>query len=222
MKIGSGLHALGLTEKNDENLSFLGIYAKTSEEWMITDIAAMSQNITIVPIYEVQQPDTIRFIVNQTQMKAVVCSVMQLEKLMSIKADGSLPSVRIIIVFPEVTEEIKARGVSIGVDVYSLQEVANLSQEIVESPPKQSDVYTICYTSGTTGRSKGAVITHSNVIATIAGISASGFLFNSNDSHLSYLPLAHMLERLITQMIIFYGANIGFYSGDVNNIKDDL
>lgn len=182
----------------------------------------MSQNITTVPIYDVQQAETIMYILNQTKMKAIACSAKQFQKLINLKSQGNLPHLNIVILFSNVNEDLKADAIGKGLSIYTLEEVANLCQDPVEHPPRPSSIYTICYTSGTTGMSKGAMISHSNLIATIAGAYAAGFEFKSDDSHLSYLPLAHMLERMVSQMIICFGGSMGFYSGDVNSIRDDL
>lgn len=71
---------------------------------------------------------------------------------------------------------------------------------------------TIVYTSGTTGQPKGAVLTHTNVISNAAAMSES---FRVDDVHISYLPLAHIYERLALYGCLHAGAAVGFYRGDV-------
>ena len=82
------------------------------------------------------------------------------------------------------------------------------------NPPNSEDIATICYTSGTTGLPKGVMLTHGNLIADAAGCMASGIIeLFADDVHLSYLPLAHMFERLISLLIISAGARVGFFRG---------
>jgi long-chain acyl-CoA synthetase len=84
------------------------------------------------------------------------------------------------------------------------------------------DCYTFSYTSGTTGDPKGAMLSHENLMSVIAGAQSSSLNLKANDVHLSYLPLPHILERLVVCALIYYGAAIGFYSGDVLKMKEDL
>ena len=66
--------------------------------------------------------------------------------------------------------------------------------------PAPGDVATVCYTSGTTGTPKGAVLTHANLVAGAAGVMKTfeGVLaITHEDVHVSYLPLAHMFERIV-------------------------
>ncbi|VAI29830.1 unnamed protein product [Triticum turgidum subsp. durum] len=88
-------------------------------------------------------------------------------------------------------------------------------------PPKPEDVATICYTSGTTGTPKGAVLSHENLIANVAG-SSLGVKFYPSDVYISYLPLAHIYERANQIALLHYGVAIGFYQGDNLKLMDDL
>ena len=67
----------------------------------------------------------------------------------------------------------------------------------------------------------GAVLSHSNLISNATG--CAPFLdFRPGDVHISYLPLAHIYERVNTLSCTHFGAGIGFYSGDVTNLLDDI
>lgn len=67
----------------------------------------------------------------------------------------------------------------------------------LKQPPKPTDLCTVCYTSGTTGLPKGVMLTHGNVVAAVSAIlvQLSQYRPNVGDVMISYLPLAHMLER---------------------------
>ena len=87
---------------------------------------------------------------------------------------------------------------------------------VVNTPPRAEDVCTICYTSGTTGVPKGALITHRNLASAVSGCLYTGICGRATDVYLSYLPLAHVLERIMNLAILMAGGRIGFYqvSGD--------
>ena len=88
-------------------------------------------------------------------------------------------------------------------------------------PPSPQSPATICYTSGTTGTPKGVVLTHANMIANSAGTSRAVRL-RSDDVAISYLPLAHIYERVNAITMIHFGSAIGFYKGDVLELLDDI
>lgn len=103
------------------------------------------------------------------------------------------------------------------------------------SVPEPHDVYTISYTSGTTGTPKGVVIPHSVVAAFVAGGIYNEQEYGKYDPKLrwlrtaeedqevwlSYLPLAHVMERAMTEILFYAGARIGFYAGDTQRILED-
>ena len=80
-------------------------------------------------------------------------------------------------------------------------------------PAKPDDLALICYTSGTTGDPKGVMLTHKNIVALVSGAVVSGITVYSSDVYISYLPLAHMYEKIITEVLLSHGSAIGFYSG---------
>ena len=105
-----------------------------------------------------------------------------------------------------------------------MSEVEKLGHEhrVECAPPKPEDVCTICYTSGTTGLPKGAMITNRNFIAALMGTIQQELRPEAWDRYLSYLPLAHVLERLLHLPLLQEGGRIGFYQGSTLTILDDM
>ena len=224
LTIGYGLAYLKLTEPTEEGQAFLGIYSKNREEWLITDLACISQSIVTVPIYDVQQLQSMEFIISETRMRGIVCSNKLLRNLLHLRKNGSVDSIRTIIQFEKVTDDDRTRASCLGLNLFSLKEVSEMVPigRGSENPPYPDSWFTICYTSGTTGRSKGAVITHRNIISTIAGVFYTSLRLAHEDVYLSYLPLAHMMERAVCHLIISVGGSMGFYRGDTSKLTDDL
>lgn len=82
------------------------------------------------------------------------------------------------------------------------------------NPPAVEDLYTIMYTSGSTGNPKGVLLTHGNMVAELAGTFHAGLEFTSDEVHMSYLPLAHSFERVIAACVTGAGGAIGFFQVD--------
>lgn len=89
------------------------------------------------------------------------------------------------------------------------------------SPPNPKDVATFCYTSGTTGDPKGALPTDENFISAMAGMQ-SVFKPEAFDRHFSYLPLAHIFERVVLSQVLIAGASIAFFRGNPLFLIEDM
>lgn len=214
-----GLFFVSLGIQNNTNI---GIYSKNREEWIITDIACITQGIVSVPLYEMLQENDLQAIVEETELELIACSQSLLKRLFMFKKNTRLASLKYLLVFDDVSEENIQEAGELGLQLYEYKKVV---QEKFDGEPKplgREGVFTICYTSGTTGRRKGAVISNNNIVSAIAGVVNQKVSIDSNDSHLSYLPLAHMMERIFVYLMAEAGGSIGFYSGDTSKIKEDL
>lgn len=88
-------------------------------------------------------------------------------------------------------------------------------------PPREDALATICYTSGTTGDPKGVMLTHLNLISNAAAY-ANDLNLGRDDVHISYLPLAHIYERVTMLVCLFAGSRAGFFRGDMLCLLDDI
>lgn len=129
-------------------------------------------------------------------------------------------------VIKETRQTTTQRAKNRGVELLKFEDVERLGAQKnhQEMPPKVNDLCTICYTSGTTGNPKGVMLTHQNVIAAISAVllQLGEYRPSYKDTMISFLPLAHMLERCCENGMYMVGGSVGFYSGDIKRLTEDM
>uniref|UniRef100_A0A6Q2XR94 Long-chain-fatty-acid--CoA ligase n=1 Tax=Esox lucius TaxID=8010 RepID=A0A6Q2XR94_ESOLU len=228
--LGSGLIHRGLKPKPD---TFIGIFAQNRPEWIISEQACYTYSMVVVPLYDTLGPESLTFIIKRADISTVLCDKQnKAEILLENCEKGETPGLKTIILMDAFDTELIARGKKCNVDILSLQEVEVLGAQqpkiyfiIPLQPPKPEDLSIICFTSGTTGDPKGAMLTHENVVADAAGVIKtfeSSVVPNIQDVSISFLPLAHMFERVVQVMIYGAGGKVGFFQGDIKLLPDDM
>ncbi len=222
----SGLKKLGLGRG-----SKVGIYAGNRAEWLITDLACMMLSIVSVPLYDSLGTDAVRYIINHAALPVVVCGNDKTNSLLAMTSvTGDCASLKILVeigptVHHEVSASVREYSQRVGMEVFAFGEVEKegATARVHPDPPAPSDLFTIMYTSGTTGVPKGVMVTHKSFIASLTGILRQGVIVPTHeDVHLSYLPLAHVFERGIVHILLLQGAQIAFAWGDFAKLPDDL
>ncbi|KAI9149871.1 medium-chain fatty acid-CoA ligase faa2 [Blastocladiella emersonii ATCC 22665] len=206
----------------------VGIYSINCPEWMISALALFRQSMVSVPLYDTLGDEAIVHIISQTEIELAFVSVAKLNNLFKVRAQ--IPTLRTIVTFGEVGEEVVNKATSLGIELISLYEMEHLGAKAPapENPPEPSTISTICYTSGTTGpHPKGAVLTHHMSVSTnnavTTAMNAGKFpTFANGGVHFSYLPLAHVFENTVQVFAIQHGGCVGFYQGDTLKILEDI
>ncbi|KAI8009749.1 Long chain acyl-CoA synthetase 7, peroxisomal [Camellia lanceoleosa] len=214
--IGSGLVYHGIPKA-----TCVGLYFINRPEWLIVDHACSAYSYISVPLYDTLGPDAVKFIINHAVVQAIFCLPETLNVLLSFLSE--IPSVHLIVVVGGIDEQMPSLPSSTGVEVISYSKLLSEGTSSPQPfcPPKPDDVATICYTSGTTGTPKGAVLSHENLITNVAGASLS-VKFCPSDIYISYLPLAHIYERANQVTMAHFGVAVGFYQGDNLKLMDDM
>eukprot|EP01125_Pyxidicula_operculata_P000757 TRINITY_DN1068_c5_g1_i1.p1 TRINITY_DN1068_c5_g1~~TRINITY_DN1068_c5_g1_i1.p1 ORF type:complete len:656 (-),score=167.42 TRINITY_DN1068_c5_g1_i1:1428-3395(-) len=217
--LASALVGYGLTPHADK----LGIFSKNRPEWLITEQACNFQSIILVPLFESLGPSAVAHIVEQSELSTVICSEDKVKLFLS-SDQPSFSRIKTIIQFGSIDDSNFELARDKNVKLVSFENAEKQGEQNPKppQPPSADEVSTICYTSGTTGVPKGVMLKHSNFIAQLAGAFKSGLEVYTTDVHLSYLPLSHVLERLLCHGLIFRGASIGFYRSDVTGLLDDM
>lgn len=227
INLGKGFRELGLAR--GENV---GICAINRTEWVTANLANGSQGLRTVALYDTLGENTIEYIVNHAEIKLAVVSKQKLKQVINVLS--KCPTLKTIVQMDydarygnevDKVDEADAKQAEqhgaklVGfTDVLKLGEKSSLSVEEATS----DDLAYIMYTSGTTGVPKGALLTHGNISAAVAGAVAIGVDLDEKDRFLSYLPLAHIFETVIQARCYYGGTAIGFYQGDVRKLTDDI
>ncbi|MEW5309499.1 MAG: hypothetical protein WDW38_001385 [Sanguina aurantia] len=211
--IAAGYARLGIVAMDK-----VGIIGANCREWMIAMQACNRQSLCCVPLYETLGDNAVEFVLSHSEARMVVAAAAKLPVLRA-----ALPKVS-----STLTLGVVYWGGRLQLPMWSWAELAALGREtpVFPEPPAPEDLCTIMYTSGTTGDPKGVMLSHRAVISTIAAVvqymAHHGEILDANDSFLSYLPLAHIFDRVVEEFMLSLGARIGYWRGDIRKLGEDI
>lgn len=222
--LGSAFIHQGHSKTTDPHI---GIFSQNRPEWTMTELACYTYSLVSVPLYDTLGTEAIIYIIDKASISTIVCDVEDKVNLVLDCVQGREHTVKTIVLMKTPSADLVGRGQQAGIQILSLQEMEAIgkSNHHEPVPPKPEDMAIICFTSGTTGNPKGAMLTHKNIVCNLAAVikmTEAACPLSPSDVHLSYLPLAHMFERLVQALIIMQGGRIGFFQGDIRQLSDDL
>jgi long-chain acyl-CoA synthetase len=208
--VSYGLMSLGLTEKDK-----VAIISNNRPEWNFCDYGSQQANLVTVPIFPTISNTDLTFILNHGEVTTIFISDKSIyAKLVAIEKE--IPNVKHIISFNPID------GVMSFADFIKLGEQNANPQKLAETKKAilPSNLLTILYTSGTTGTPKGVMITHHNLVSNVTA--CQGFApFQSTWKALSFLPLNHVYERMVSTLYLYKGISI-YYAEGLETIGDNL
>ena len=213
MLLGRGLIQIGV-ERGD---GFV-ILGANCTRWVISDLAAIAAGAIPAGIYTTNSPEQCAYIAGHCDASvAVVQNEQQLQKFKEVREQ--LPKLKAIILM---------EGSDDDETVYRWEDVLDMGRSVEESELqtryealKGTDVGTLVYTSGTTGNPKGVMLTHENIIWT--SMTMLNFEnITEKDEWLSYLPLSHIAEQLITVYGTLASGGCVYFVEDLEKLGDTL
>uniref|UniRef100_A0A8C1MIV7 Long-chain-fatty-acid--CoA ligase n=1 Tax=Cyprinus carpio TaxID=7962 RepID=A0A8C1MIV7_CYPCA len=193
-------------------------------EWIISELACYTYSMVVVPLYDTLGPDAIRYIINRAEISTVICDKAEKAAVLLENVQrGETPGLKTIVLMDAFDAPLLEEAQKSGVLIRSLRDVE--VRPSASRPPGPDDLSIVCFTSGTTGNPKGVMLTHGNIIADFGGflkVTDKVIFPNQDDVLISFLPLAHMFERLIEAVVICHGGRIGFFQGDIRLLSDDM
>jgi long-chain acyl-CoA synthetase len=190
----------------------VALQAKTRYEWTVLDFAIWTAGGVVVPIYETSSADQVAWILADSGATAVI--VERDEHAAAVESvRGQTPDLRSVFVIDDGAIDQLTQA---GKDVPDSELAAR------RATLKSDNLATLIYTSGTTGRPKGCELTHANFLFEINnGMSLLGRFMNVDGSLLLFIPLAHVLARVIEVGAVKTRTVIG-HTPDVKNLVEDL
>uniref|UniRef100_A0A8C5WWJ4 Long-chain-fatty-acid--CoA ligase n=1 Tax=Laticauda laticaudata TaxID=8630 RepID=A0A8C5WWJ4_LATLA len=200
--LGSGLLYKGCKPSSDQ---FIGIFAQNRPEWIISELACYTYSMVVVPLYDTLGAEAIVYIVNKADISTVICDKPEkAESILEIYKQGKMPQLKTIILMDLFDDSLKEKGVTLGIEILHFQAVEALGRENYSKPipPKPDDLCVVCFTSGTTGNPKGALLTHGNVVSNTA----------------AFLKVIEVSCNVFLTVV----RRVGFFQGDIKLLVDDM
>ncbi|MDH5517121.1 MAG: long-chain fatty acid--CoA ligase [Gammaproteobacteria bacterium] len=208
----------------------VALMLKNSRDWVVFDQAALGMGLVTVPLYVDDRPDNVAYILNDANVKVLLVEdTKQWQRLLDLKTE--LPDLQRIISIEPVHEEDQPSDARL---VSRADWLFGAKGELQAREREAEELASIVYTSGTTGRPKGVMLSHKNIISDAYGAFLSGEehpsgYFLGTDQYLSFLPLSHMFERTVGYMLpMMVGAQVNFARSipqlgeDLQNIKPTI
>ena len=214
-KLSTGLFRLGVSggDRTIEGIDKIGIVSKNRPEWIMLDLAVQRTGAVLAPIYPTISVNELEFILNDAQVKVIFVNDEELfHKVLSIKE--RVPSLREIFTFEHVVHARHWKELLCKPTAEEIEKLAAIRQGIAPN-----DLATIIYTSGTTGTPKGVMLSHDNIISNVK--STFPCLPQGKIRALSFLPLNHIYERMLTYLYLYNGSSV-YYAESMDTIGENL
>jgi long-chain acyl-CoA synthetase len=215
-KLSSGLlyAGIGPGDYTINGRDKVAVISKNRPEWTMLDLAVQQIGAVLIPIYPTVSEIDLEFILKDSEVKIIfVNDEVLFEKTQAIR--GNLPHLKEIISFEKIERVKHWKEMLLPLTENILSGIKAISNKI-----KNEDLVTIIYTSGTTGTPKGVMLSHKNILSNVLD-SMPCFPPGENLKALSFLPLNHIFERMISFLYLFKGTSV-FFAESIETIPQNL
>lgn len=208
--VSFGLLALGLS-KDDK----IATISNNRPEWNMVDFGILQIGAVQVAIYPTISESDYKFILNDAEVKMVIVSdtdlLIKIENILS-----EVPTIKHVYTFN------KIEGKKNWMEIVELGKANRNNNQLdqIKSTIQTEDLATLIYTSGTTGNPKGVMLSHSNLVSNFVSCEDLPPV-DSRHKALSFLPLCHVYERMLTYLYMYIGVSI-YYAESIEKIGDNI
>lgn len=217
-KLSVGLLRLGVSgnDMTVDTQDKIALISKNRPEWLILDFACQQVGAALCPVYPTTNINELEFIFNDAAVKYVFISGQDiLDKVNMVR--NKVPTLLNVFSFDDLPGVDHWKKLYSQVDAYDLVKLEDIKNTILPE-----HCATIIYTSGTTGTPKGVMLSHKNIVTNVLN-SIKSFPFEDNITarSLSFLPLNHIFERMVSLIYIASGISI-YYAESLDSIAENL
>ncbi len=192
-------------------------------EWHLADFGALCNGSVTVPIYQTSAPEQVSHVLEHSEARACFVENHELLAKVLLVREG-LPKLQRVIVFdgdPHLDDPFLADFSGLRATGAARLQREPALFECRSDAVGPDDVATLVYTSGTTGPPKGAMVTHANIMVTIRSI-ASMFGVREGERFLSFLPLSHVAERMMSDFAPVAIGGETWFARSLATVAEDL
>lgn len=214
--LSAGLLRLGISGRDltPEHQDKIAIVSNNRPEWIITDLACQQIGAVLTPIYPTISITELEFVLTDAEAQLVFVSDANLyQKVMSVKT--RVPAIKAVYTFDQILGALHWSLLLAEPTPAEMAQIDQIKQNIFPA-----HLATIIYTSGTTGNPKGVMLSHHNIVSNVQACIPC-LPVNDQARALSFLPLNHIYERMITYLYIATGVSI-YYAESMDTIGDNL
>ena len=216
--LACGLMNIGVSgnDMSVENQDKIAIISGNRAEWLITDLAVQKLGAVLVPIYPTTNIHEIEFIFKDAGVKYVfVSNTDLLEKVQHVRPNVN--SIQNIYTFDQIQGALHWSSL-----ITPISDSNKKALDAISATIRRDHLATLIYTSGTTGTPKGVMLTHNNILSNVM-LSKESFPFEDRSDFkvLSFLPLNHIFEKMVSYIYLFSGNSI-YYAESMETIGANL
>jgi len=206
-EVAAGIVALGL-----ESGTRISLFSSTRWEFTLFDYAIWAAGCATVTIYETSSAEQVEWNVGNSDSQMIICETEGMKEVFDTVADRVPDCSNVVVIDDGAVDQLKALATD--------ETRAEVDRRIAAID--HGDLATLVYTSGTTGRPKGCVLTHGNFIWESRQLEVmAGELLSPSQRQLMFLPLAHIFARLVQVACLSSGVTI-YYSTGIPQLTEEL